>query len=157
MRTWINQSIAVWLAALSLAVVAAPAARAQQTPALTVSIASTNELLGDVQYVTKIAGAADAGGFVTFMAQAYTQHLDTTKPAGIVVNFNGAEPVVTGFLPVNNLQGLLQMVEQQVGKAEDAGNGVQKIGLDQPVFFKQDGNWVFLSNSIEGTASCRLA
>ncbi len=151
-RTRIKQSMG-WLTALALVIALAPAVRAQQTPALTISIASTNEIIGDIQYITKIAGQADAGGFVAFMAQQYTQHLDTGKPAGVVVNFNGPEPVVTGFIPVKNLANLLQMVEQQVGKAEDVGNGVKKIGLDQPVFFKEDGAWVFLSNSIAGTAT----
>jgi len=141
-----------WLAAMALVIALAPAVRAQQTPALTISIASTNEIISDIQYITKIAGQGDAGGVVTFMAQQYTQHLDTTKPAGVVVNFNGAEPVVTGFMPIKDLDALLQIVEQQVGKAEDAGNGVKKIGLGQPVYFKEDGAWVFLSNSIAGTA-----
>ncbi len=139
-----------WLVAL--AVVVLPSLARAQTPALTISLASTNELLSDIQYATKIAGQADAGGFVAFMAQAYTAHLDTQKPAGVVVNFQNNQPVVTGFLPVKNLPGLLQMVEQQVGKAEDVGNGIMKIGLDQPVFFKQDGDWVFLSNTPAGTA-----
>ena len=151
-RTRIKQSMG-WLTALALVIALAPAVRAQQTPALTISIASTNEIIGDIQYITKIAGYEDYGGLVAFMAQQYTQHLDTGKPAGVVVNFNGPEPVVTGFIPVKNLANLLQMVEQQVGKAEDVGNGVKKIGLDQPVFFKEDGAWVFLSNSIAGTAT----
>ncbi len=151
MRTRIKQSMG-WLAAMALVIALAPAVRAQQTPALTISIASTNEIISDIQYITKIAGQGDAGGVVTFMAQQYTQHLDTTKPAGVVVNFNGAEPVVTGFMPIKDLDALLQIVEQQVGKAEDAGNGVKKIGLGQPVYFKEDGAWVFLSNSIAGTA-----
>ena len=151
MRTRIKQSMG-WLAAMALVIALAPAVRAQQPPALTISIASTNEIISDIQYITKIAGQGDAGGVVTFMAQQYTQHLDTTKPAGVVVNFNGAEPVVTGFMPIKDLDALLQIVEQQVGKAEDAGNGVKKIGLGQPVYFKEDGAWVFLSNSIAGTA-----
>ena len=151
MRTRNKQSMG-WLAAMALVIALAPAVRAQQTPALTISIASTNEIISDIQYITKIAGQGDAGGVVTFMAQQYTQHLDTTKPAGVVVNFNGAEPVVTGFMPIKDLDALLQIVEQQVGKAEDAGNGVKKIGLGQPVYFKEDGAWVFLSNSIAGTA-----
>lgn len=153
MRALIHRSLLAWAAAVALIVSAAPAARAQQTPALTVSIASANEILGDIKYITTIAGQEDTGGFVAFMAAAYTQHLDTTKPSGVVVRFNGAEPVVTGFLPVKNLDGIVQMLEAQVGKPEDVGNGVRKMGLDQPIFFKEDGPWVFVSNSVSGTAS----
>lgn len=124
-------------------------ALAQAQPAVVVSLASVDETIADVTYITEAAGVPQVAGLVQFMSAQYTQAMDKTKPAGLMVSFNGPAPTVIGFLPVSNLQGLLNLAAQQVGPAQDVGNGIKQINGPQPVFLKEGSGFVYLSNAQE--------
>ena len=144
-------------AILAFALVASPLgqafsslASAQQTdPVVVVSVAGSDELLGDIRYLTEAAGVGDFGRLMALMASPYTSTLNKKKPAGACVTMQGqGPPTWIGFLPVKNLDTLLANLEPQVGQPEDAGNGVLEIGTDrdQSLFLKEADGWVFVSN-----------
>lgn len=145
----------VMLAAVLAGAVIAPqqALLAQQAPAVVVSVTNTNRLMGDIQYLTRAAGVPEFAGFINLFAGQYLQDLDGAQPAGMAVTFSGMAPQAVGFLPVKNLEGLLLKLEQQVGKPEEVGNGIRKIGLDRDMFFKQQGGFVLLSDAKENLGS----
>ncbi|MDP6443269.1 MAG: hypothetical protein QGG36_27240 [Pirellulaceae bacterium] len=151
MNTRIPKSLVALLACL-LVVAAAPL-QAQQKPAAVISIAGVDEIMGDIGYVAEAVGAGDAAGLVRFVAGQYTQHLDGTKPSGVVVSVDAGIPQALGFLPIKDLNALLAQTEEQLGQAEDLGNGVFKINGPQPVFLKKSGAWVFVSNAAETLAT----
>lgn len=127
-------------------------ARAQaqeKPPAVVVSVASYDKMLADLRYGGDVAGASQYIGLLQFFAGGYTQAIDTTRPSGVLVNFDGPMPVVTAFVPVKNLQRLLDQLADQIGPARDIGNGVKQLDGPQPMFIKESGGYAFLTNAAE--------
>ncbi len=118
-----------------------------QKPALVVSIASTDTLLGDINYLTKAAGAPELGGFINLMAGQYIGGLDTTKPSGIYINIVGNAPVGVAFVAVSDFDQVVTKIEDSVGELEDVGGGVRKLSLQRDIFIKSQGGWAFISDS----------
>lgn len=151
-RPWVGM-----LAALTLILSAAPARAQQAKPALIVSLASIDNLLSDIKYVTKLVGEDGAGAQIEGAAGPILQMLDTTKPTGIVVNFDAAQqPSGLIFLPVKNFEGILQMVEGLAGiKPKDAGDGVLEFPAlpGVSIFAKNANGFAFVSNSKAAVAS----
>ncbi len=138
--------------AFVLTFVLAPAAETMaqaegQKPALVVSIASADVLLGDISYLTKAAGAPELGGFVNLMAGQYVGGLDTKKPSGIYVNVVGDAPTGIAFVAVSDFDQVVATIEQSVGELEDVGGGVRKLSLQRDIFVKHQGGWAFISDS----------
>jgi hypothetical protein len=139
----------LWLAPLSL--VATPAVRAQNNkPLLVVSITGAQELLSDIEYLTETAGVGDVGRLIKLIGGPYVAQLNKSKPAGgyLYLDDDGL-PVAVAFMPVTNLKALLATLEDQVGKAEDAGGGILEIpneDVGQPFFVKESDGWTFVSN-----------
>jgi hypothetical protein len=145
---------AVYRLSLTLLVAAAtllaPASAWAQNkkPAVIVSIASLDKVLGDIGYLTKAAGTPEFGGFVTLMAGPYLQGLDTKKPAGVYLQIAGPQPTGVAFVPVTNLDMVLQQLENNNVEVEDAGDGLKKINLPQrAIYLKENNGWVFISDS----------
>ena len=136
--------------ALTSALLLAPAraAVAQLKPAVVVSVTSVSEMMNDIQYLARAAGAPEMAGLVTLLTAQYTQFLDANKPGGVYVVFSGVnEPVAIGFLPVKDQDALLAKLAEQIGQPEDAGNGIQKINGPQPMFLKAANGYTFVSNA----------
>jgi len=132
----------------------APAQEAAQgiKPVAVISIAGSDELLGDIGYITEAAGAGDFGRLAALMATPYTAPLDRKKPIGAyVVLADQDEPAAVGFIPVKDLDVFLAALKEQIGEPEDAGDGVLEIGTDrpQPMFVKEQKGWAFVSNKRE--------
>jgi hypothetical protein len=128
---------------------ARPAAAEEAKPVLVTSIAGADEVLGDVLFLTESAGVGDFGRLIALMASPYTATLDKKKPIGgyaLLEEDNQLASVM--FVPVKDLKMLLTTLESQVGKPEDAGDGVQRIATDrpQPVYVKEAHGWAFVSN-----------
>ena len=125
-------------------------AKAQQAePVVIVSVAGSDELLGDILYLTETAGVGDFGRLMALMASPYTVTLNKQRPAGAFLTMQEqGPPTSVSFLPVKNLDTLLANLEPQIGKAEDAGNGVLEVAADRPqsLFLKETDGWVFVSN-----------
>jgi hypothetical protein len=129
-----------------VALLASPlaAARAQSVkPVAVVSIASINENLADLEYLTRIAGMEDAGKSANFFARALTAGIDKSRPFGLyVVSKDGDFPAIA-FIPVNDLKVLLEVQKDYLGTPKDVGNGIQEVGTDRTAFIKEQGGWVF--------------
>lgn len=54
--------------------------------------------------------------------------LDTTRPVGIVVTTDGAAPIVHGYIPVKNLDKLLESLQASIGVAEKDGD-VRRVAM----------------------------
>jgi len=136
---------AAWPFAAALVLMAAPLA-AQEKPAVVIAIASLDETMADVTYATEAAGVPQFAGLVQFMSAQYTQALDRTKPAGAIVSFKDNAPTVLAFIPVKDMQQLLNLASQQLGPPEDAGNGIKRLNGPQPLYVKEAQGYAFLSN-----------
>ena len=136
----------VLLAAIA-AFAAAPVARAQMEPPVAVlSIAGVDELFGDVDYLTKVAGAEEFGNLLKIMASPYTAGIDKTKPWGVVVHAAGDEPEPLAFIPVKDMKLMFTALKDQIGEPKDAGGGVWEITDPAPMYLKEQAGFAFLSN-----------
>ena len=122
---------------------------AQKTakPAVIISIAKADKLLADIGYLTRAAGTPEFGGLVTLMAGPYLQEIDSKRPAGVYLQFNGPQPTGTAFLPVTNLDQIVQQLENNSIEVEDAGGGIKKIQLQRTIYFTEKSGWVYISDS----------
>ncbi len=143
----------VWLTAAAVALLLSPLAKvhAQEIkPVAVISVTNVDKLLGDIDYLTKAGGAADAGRLVTLMAGPYVAGLDRTKPAGAYVIMNGEEPVTIGFIPTKDLTTVLATLKDSIGEPTDLGDGVQQVGEEpMAVCIKQVGAYAFLAQTPE--------
>lgn len=124
-------------------------------PVIVVSISSVEDTLSDIVYVTKAAGAEDAGRTAMVLGSVYTNGIDKKRPIGMYVSPKaGAKdfvPVV--FVPVSDLKTILETFKGQLGAPKDAGDGVQEVsGGGQPVYIKEKTGWAFVSNAKENLA-----
>jgi len=133
-----------------LAMLLAPALAVAQKPVAVISISGVDNILGDVQYLTQAAGAADAGQFALILAGPYTAGVDKTKPIGAIVTMadpanGGDSPVdVLAFVPVKNLDTVLAVLAEELGEAEDVGDGVKLLdGGEEPMYIKETNGWAY--------------
>lgn len=140
-----------WMWAAALALLAAPVARpaTAQTvkPVIVLSIASIEENLDDVGYITKAAGAEDAGKTARFFGNAFTNGLDKTKPIGMYVVPQAGDFHAVVFVPVKDLKLVLGTFKEQLGEPREAGEGVLEVGDKQTVFIKEQNGWAFIAQS----------
>ena len=139
--------------ALILAGFALPRAEAQQKPLAVLSISSIDSLLGNIEYLTEAAGAADFGQLAKMMANPYLQGLDQTKPIGFVLSTDGQQFLPLGFIPVTDLNKTLSLLEEQIGAPRDAGNGIKEIVGPQSVFVKEENGWAFVGQTVESLST----
>lgn len=124
-------------------------------PVLVVSISSIEDTLADIKYITKAAGAEDAGSTAVLFGNVYTNGVDKKKPIGVYVSpkVGGGDFVPVVFVPVTDLKTILATFKEQLGEPSDAGDGVKEVSAaGNPVFFKEQTGWVFISNAKENLA-----
>jgi len=118
-------------------------------PVVVISVAPLDDLVGDIKYLTKAAGKGDFGEVFSLLIVPYTEGLDRTRPIGLVATFEDMEPKVLGFIPVNDLKGLLGVLEEQLGEPEDAGDGVLELTAPNGMTFylKESNGWAFIGRT----------
>lgn len=135
---------------------------------VTVSFSGYDDLLAKLGLVGKLGGSEDM--FKVPLEKAIKDAtggkglagLDTAKPWGALVQTDGSGdlPVVV-FVPVTDLDQLLEALAPIIGQPEDAGGGVKKIDLPggpggpqiPPAYVKQQGGWAFVAPSLEMLAN----
>jgi len=133
---------------------------AAMKPVLVVSFSGYDALFGDIEFLGKLGGNPDMAKGLEAMLKMMTQGqglagLDTTRPWGAVVETNGAEFPVYGFLPVSDLKQLAKALEGVGLQTEEADDGALKLeteGMPAPLFIKQQGDWAFLCPTAEALA-----
>ena len=138
------------LPVLALILVAAPAtalyAQAPK-PVVVVSIAGVDELMGDIDYLTKSAGVEDYGNLFKLLAAPYTVGIDKTKPWGFVLQMNeDADRETLGFVPVKDLDVVFAALKEQIGEPRDVGDGVYELTDPSPMYVKAKGGFAYLSD-----------
>jgi hypothetical protein len=142
-------TLAVAFAALA-PLVAPLAAMAQDLkPVAVVSIASVEETLADVGYITSIAGMEDAGKTARLFGSALTAGMDKKRPAGLYIVPKDGDFHGIAFIPVSDLKQLLEIHKEYVGEARDAGGGILEVGMGRSAFIKEQNGWAFVAESTE--------
>jgi len=127
---------------------AAAVAQENQKPVAVVSVASIDELMADIGYLTKAGGSPEYGALVSIMAGQFIQGIDTTKPAGAIVTMSG-EPSAVVFIPVANFDAIAMNLEEKVGELEDVGDGIRKLSLQRAIYIKVTEGWAFATNKLD--------
>ncbi len=133
---------------VALALLLAPAVAWAQSPkpVVVVSISSIDELMGDIDYLTKAAGAEDYGNLFKLLAAPYTVGINKTKPWGVVVQSDGDEFMPLAFVPVKNLKDVFGALKEQIGEPRDVGGGIFELTDPAPMFIKESGGFAFIAN-----------
>jgi len=151
----IRRKVIVLCAAVALLLPAlqAPAQDASSKPMLVVSISSVKELSDDIGYLAELAEIPGVAEQIPGMIAAFGQGLDTTKPMGAVIQAKGIGVEMVGFIPVTNFDVALALLEQTLGPAQDAGDGVYTMQTPlAPVFMKHSGNYAYIAQAKEQLA-----
>ena len=147
------------LALAGLALLAAPltlAVAQEIKPVAVVSIASIEEQLADIGYITTVTGMEDAGKTIRLFGSALTAGLDKSRPSGLYVVPAAGDFHAVAFVPVKDLKQFLEIHKEQIGPPEDAGDGVLKMtaagaggGGGRDVFIKEQNGWAFVAETKE--------
>ncbi|MEX2168604.1 MAG: hypothetical protein WD851_04805 [Pirellulales bacterium] len=124
-----------------------------------VALSGYDNVMENVGYFGGLVGQPEAAQTIEGMLNLFTQNkglvgVDKTRPWGMVLQTDGMQFVPVGCLPVTSLDELLELAVGFGVMAEDAGDGVQELAMeDRSLFVKQVGDWAFLSQSAEALAS----
>jgi len=132
-------------------------AAAELKPVVAVSFSGYSDLKADVEAFGKMIGRADLAPMLEGMLAMVTQGkglaiLDQTQPLGVVVLSDGGEDFTAyGFLPVNDLPALMDLMKPVMGgEAPKAENGVYEIPAGpMNVYVTQKGKWTYIAQKKE--------
>jgi hypothetical protein len=135
----------------------------QTKPVVVIALAPVDDLLADVDYLSKVFGAEDSGKMVRQFAGPLLGGIDRKRPWGAYVTLAGGEMKAVGFIPVKSLQTQLSILEEQIGKPEKLPGGVLKVQLPagitddengrRDLFLKEEGGWAFYSDKAENLST----
>ncbi len=143
---------ALALVALPVANVAAQAPGAAAKPVAVISLSSVEETLADIGYVTRAAGAEDAGRTAILLGNAFTNGLDKKRPIGVYVIQSAGEFQGVGFIPVSDINVIFETFKEQIGEPKDVGDGILEVGTAQTAYVKEVNGWAFVSQNKEHLA-----
>jgi len=128
-------------------------------PVAAVSFSGYTEVLKDVEYIGKLAGNPQLAMLAEGMLSQMTEDpqglegLDKDRPWGFVVQTDGQQFPMYGFIPVTDLKGLLGALEGVIGPAADAGDGGFEVGMgDRTLYVTEKGGWAFIGTSPDALA-----
>lgn len=112
-----------------------------------VSIKQIDEQISDVKYLMDAAGFGQMMFFVDAMIKPYTSGIDGKKDAGLMLYFTDDSPMpeMVGFLPVTNMDAILDTVSQmaEIDEGDDMTTIIMDSGEEMSV--KMDGDYAFFS------------
>jgi hypothetical protein len=115
-----------------------------------VSIKPTEQLVSDIRYLMRATGTEPFEQMILPQLQAYFQGINGKQPIGVVLTVDEAQQLVPlAFVPVTDLQTVLQQFAGQLGEPEEVGDGVLELQGPQPVFIKEQNGWAFIGQSVE--------
>lgn len=127
--------------------------RAQESsadsPAAIISLKGIDGQLDDVTYLGTAAGFGDQMGMVPMLAQGYLQGIDTEKPLGAVVWFEGQEPRVLGMIPVTDIEAVLDQIAGFGMNVDEEGDFYFLEGPNADIVLTVNGGYAFLSDTKE--------
>lgn len=151
--SWMKRA-ALWLTCAAAALLPV-SAQAQDKPIAVISFAGYDSLVADLNYVGELAGrpqlAQGLEGILALVTRAQgLAGLDKSKPIGAAISMSDAgQPLPLVFIPVTDLDKLLDALQGLVPDVEDLGDGYSKIRVPggQSVVLKKADGWAYLSMS----------
>jgi hypothetical protein len=147
--------VGVLLAASSIEAAPAPEAGAGLNTVLTVSVSGFDAMKGDLQTIAQATGVPQVTMPLMMIGPQGPAGLDTTKPAGAVVQTDGQAFPFYVFLPVTDLSKFVATLKPMLGDGVSGpdAEGVYEINAQgQQFVMAQKGDWAFLANSRETLA-----
>ena len=145
MKNLVTSILKCTLGLLLVALPTVAAAQNAQKPAVVISLASVDKLMGNIGYLTRVAGSPEVGAIIQIMSGQYIEGLNTKQPAGGYITFT-PQPTGVIFLPVSNFDMVVTKIEEMVGELQDVGDGVKKLTLQREIFLKEKDGWIFASD-----------
>jgi len=144
-----------------------PQLAAQTTPlkpVVVVSFSGVDRLWEDADFLGNLAGVTNLADNLKQMLAAQTggvqgvPGVDSKRPIGLVVQTDGADFIVGGYLPVTDLKKLMDWLKSRDINAEQQGTAYRvDLPNGQSVFVEQKGDWAVMSGTQEslsrGTAN----
>jgi len=140
---------------------AAPAhAPAKVKTLAVVSVASYDELMGDVGLIGKLTDNPDLPEGLEALLNLFTKGrglagLEKSRPGGLVIQTDGREVQGYGFLAVSDLDALLDVLEPVAGKPQEVGDGLLRVQGKRggkPLFIREARGWAFFADHKEWLA-----
>jgi hypothetical protein len=125
-------------------------AQSQPEPAVVVSIANLDEQMKDIKYLLSASGFPEFNFFAKAAVTPYTAGVDSTRNSGVMVYFKEGNPgfAVSGFVPVDDLDDLLDVIAGNVGEVEenedDSFTIITNDGTEVSV--KESNGYAFFAN-----------
>jgi hypothetical protein len=129
-------------------------AHAELKPLVVVSVAGIDELVGDINYVTKAAGFEGSGKLAEGYIKGFSNGADRKRPSGVIVApKEGGEFVSISFVPVTDMKAILATLKDSVGAPKDAGDGILELAAGpQTIYIKEVTGWAFVAQQKEHLA-----
>lgn len=118
-----------------------------------ISIAPVDRLMSDVSYLLKASNVPELGGIAVMMANTYTNGLDKTRPAGLMIKLVDSQPIPLAFLPILDREKFFGALESAGLAADDLGSGMFAFDAGgQQLFVKENAGWLFVSQKQDSLA-----
>ncbi|MEZ6094415.1 MAG: hypothetical protein R3C03_09285 [Pirellulaceae bacterium] len=120
-------------------------------PAIVLSLATLNDQLDDVAYLTEAAGFAQMGNMARMQAEGFLRGIDKSKPIGGLFYFDegNPEPKPVFFVPVSNLDDLLDMVSQFAPVEDEDDYSVIQTPSGESLYIKDAGAYAVVAPKAE--------
>lgn len=124
-------------------------AQTEDKPVVAVSIAPLSRTMEDISYVMRAVGAGQYSGMAKTIVQSYTGGIDENRAAGALVYFEDDQPVVVGFLPLEDREQFFEPLKL-FGPIEDLGDGIYAMALGpRSIYASEVGKWLFIAQEEE--------
>jgi hypothetical protein len=151
----VRKTLLSMLAVAALLGASAPVAAQEAKNLLVVSFSGYDKMSGDIDFFMKLVGNPQvSAGWEGVKMMATMQGLggiDPAKPWGAIVQTQGDQFPITGFIPVKDFAKMKETLTSMQVEMKDVGDGVSQISAPgRAVFLKEKGGWVFIGPSPEG-------
>jgi hypothetical protein len=151
----VNRIIESVFAGLCLGTIAfmSPARAVAQSapePAVVISIAGMDKQMAMIEHMLTASGFPEFKFFVQSTVKQYTKGLNAKKPAGVMLFFNEGkeEPDVLGFIPVSNLDDLLDIIAGFVEVDENGDDIIIAMDNGTELNVRKVGDIAFITNDV---------
>jgi hypothetical protein len=155
-----NMTAIAMLLALATVAWCQPALAAAPKPALTIAVASYDQVISDLKALDELSGHTKLAAKAEAMIELQTNGkglagLDKSRPWSVMVSLGeGDAPIVQGYLPVTDLKQLLGSLPLPGGAPTANAKGVYEIAAgEKTLYAKQKGKWGVFSDSEESLDS----
>lgn len=147
----IMQTFCLGLAAVGLWTAPAPVALAQDAgdPAVVVSLGNLDSQLSDIKYIMQSSGQGGLYGLVEAQTSQMLGGVDRKRALGAMLWFNeeSPEPKWLAFVPVSDLDGLLDTISQFVD-IDDSGDNIEiTTPDDETIYVRESGGYALVSDN----------